>query len=130
MPRGDYRQTIRCAVQPCPEKITYHHLTRRDEADSIRDQQRHPWKCSRHLMPDKVLSPERDVITSVVTVIPHPDPRSWKPPRIWEGPEHKSTSEHISLLGFQAFADDWPEGTRLEVTARILPPETETETDV
>lgn len=31
MPRGDYRQTIRCAAPGCRETITYRHETRRDE---------------------------------------------------------------------------------------------------
>jgi hypothetical protein len=122
VPRGDYRQTVYCAGQPCPEKITYHHLTRADEAASVRDQQKHPWKCSRHLMPETVLSPDREVIASTVTVVPRPDARSWETPRIWQGPDLHSTLNDVSGLGWQAFAGDWPEGTRLEVTARILPP--------
>jgi hypothetical protein len=123
MPRGDYRQTIRCAGAGCKETITYHHQTRRDEAASVKSQQAIPWKCSRHLWPDKVLGTVRGTITTVMTVHRRPDARSWETPLIWAAPGWPFRSDSISGPGFQAFAGDFPEGTRLEVTARILPPE-------
>jgi hypothetical protein len=125
MPRGDYRQTIACADQPCREKITYHHQTRADEAASVKHQRESPWKCSRHLKPDEVLAPERQAITSVMTVVPRPGAARWETPLIWAASGWNFRSDSVSGVGFQAFANDWPEGTRLEITARILPPETE-----
>jgi hypothetical protein len=122
MPRGDYRQTIRCADQPCPEKITYHHLTRADEAASVRDQQARPWRCSRHSKPAEVLGPEQQAITTVMTVTPRPNAARWDSPLIWAAPGRHFRSDKVSGPGFMAFAGDWPEGTRLEITARILPP--------
>ena len=41
---------------------------------------------------------------------------------IWVGPGFPFLSDEIDGPGFRAFAGDWPEGTRLEITARILPP--------
>lgn len=127
MPRGDYRQTIRCAAPGCRETITYRHETRRDEAASIKSQRQSPWKCSRHLMPDEVLGPGREAITSVLTVTPQPDARSWEPSAIWAAPGWPFRSGSIHGHGFQAFASDFPAGTRLEITARILPPAGEAE---
>lgn len=123
MPRGDYRQMIHCADQPCPEKVVYHHETRRDEAASIKDQQARPWKCIRHSKPGEVLTPERQEITSVMTAVPRPNASRWESRRIWDAPGWLRQSDKIDGVGFMAFADDWPEGTRLEITARILPPE-------
>lgn len=122
MPRGDYRQTITCSEQPCPEKITYHHLTRADEAASIKDQARRPWKCARHSRPAEVLGPGQETLAGIMTVTARPEARSWEPSLIWVGPGFPFVSDRISGPGFRAFAGDWPEGTRLEITARILPP--------
>jgi hypothetical protein len=123
MPRGNYRQTIRCAGPGCGETVTYRHGTRADEAASVKSQRESPWKCPRHLWPDQVLGRGREVIAGAMTVIARPDARNWETPRIWEAPGWPFRSDSISGPGFRAFASDWPEGTRLEVTARILPPE-------
>jgi hypothetical protein len=122
VPRGDYRQTIKCAEQPCPEKVTYHHQTRADEAASLKSQQESPWKCTRHSRPDEVLGRGRETLAGVMTVTFRPEARSWEPSLIWTGPGFPFVSDEISGPGFRAFAGDWPEGTRLEITARILPP--------
>lgn len=122
MPKGDYRQTIRCVATGCRETITYRHETRRDEAASIKSQQKSPWKCARHLQPDQVLGPEREIITSVLTVTSRPDARSWESSLIWAALGWPFRSDSIHGPGFRAFASDWPAGTRLEITARILPP--------
>lgn len=123
MPRGNYRQVIGCADPGCRESVTYRHETRADEAASVKSQREHPWKCARHLRPDQVLGPGREVIAGVMTVIARPSARSWETPRIWEAPGWLFRSDSIHGPGFRAFAADWPEGTRLEITARILPPE-------
>lgn len=128
MPRGDYRQTIHCAERPCPEKIIYHHETRRDEAASVKDQQARPWKCSRHSKPAEVLGTGQETLTSVMTAVPRPNAARWESVLIWAGPGWPFLSDNVHGPGFRAFAGDWPEGTRLEITARILPP-AETEAD-
>jgi hypothetical protein len=121
VPRGNYRQVIKCADPDCPEKVTYYHETRADEAKSVKDQRERPWKCSRHFWPERVLGSDREVIASVMTVTRRPDARTWESPLIWTGPGWPFLSDKVSGPGFQAFAGDWPEGTRLEITARILP---------
>ena len=125
MPRGNYRQTIRCAETPCPEKVTYHHWTRADEAASVKSQRESPWKCSRHLWPEQVLGLSREA-----TVMDHDrgcPPGGAVPgiaPHVAGHPVSPSCrTASAGGYGFMAFASDWPEGTRLEVTARILPPE-------
>ena len=123
MPRGNYRQVIGCADPACPEKVTYRHETRADEAASVKSQRECAWKCARHRWPDRTLGPGQEVIAAVMTVIPVPDARAWEPSLIWESPGWPFQSDKISGPGFQAFAGDWPEGTRLEIRARILPPE-------
>jgi len=122
MPRGDYRQTIVCADQPCRETITYRHQTRADEAASVKDQRERPWKCARHSKPSEVLGPDRQTITSVMTVVPRPGAVRREPPLIWAAPGWHFRSDKADGPGFMAFAGDWPEGTQLEITARILPP--------
>ena len=123
MPRGNYRQVIGCAGPGCRETVTYRHETRADEAASVKSQRESPWRCSRHLWPDQVLGPEREATVMVMTAVARPGARSWESPRMWQGPGFPFLSDSAGGYGFMAFASDWPEGTRLEVTARILPPE-------
>ncbi len=85
MPRGDYRQRIACADQPCPESVTYHHQTRADEAASARSQRERPWKCSRHLHPEEVLGPGQEALTGIMTVTARPGAQHWEPSLIWVG---------------------------------------------
>lgn len=122
MPRGSYRQMIVCAGPGCAKTVTYRHETRRDEAASVKSLRERPWKCPRHLWPDEVLGPGRETLTGVMTVTPRPEAARWEPPAIWVGPGFPFVSDEISGPGFRAFAGDWPEGTRLKITARILPP--------
>jgi len=60
-------------------------------------------------------------------VIPRPNAARWETPMIWAAPGWNRGSDSVSGVGFMAFAGDWPEGTRLEITARILPPMPETQ---
>lgn len=76
------------------------------------------WRCTRHRVPEEVLSPtnlERQKVLVCQQSENHPDLIK----RFWNG-----TNGFVFGDGYKAYADDFPEGTKLIVTAKIeLPKE-------
>jgi hypothetical protein len=132
MPRGDHRLSIRCADSACRETADYR-LSTVAEYNRVRaDNRKSPWKCPVHEDPDAYLRPGNEANARALTAsrIPHRDPRTGEPipgeylsGLYWLEDGASSGPGIASGPGFRALARDWPEGTRLEITARILPPE-------
>ena len=137
MARREYPVRVRCAHEAgCTKTTTYYTATRADEADTRQWQQKHPWKCTRHARPDQNLRPgnttTRQVLVATRLPSSFPDrfPYNRQPPeeRMWlKGlfwvPEGAATGSGFTCgPGFTAHADDFPEGTRLVVEARIEEP--------
>ena len=121
MSRREYTIRLICANEGCRETSFAVADTRREE-DEIRSRYaRNPYRCTRHMNPDKVLSPDNRELTSVAIAGP-----SKKYPELtqlyWDGDEFL-TSGLTTGPGFKAFAGDFPAGTKLIVTARIELPE-------
>ena len=68
------------------------------------------WRCVRHSQPDEVLSAENPETTCELTVEQKPGGRYFGNFGFVHGP------------GFKAFAKDFPEGTKIVVTATLIPP--------
>ena len=119
MPRREYRTTFRCAEPGCREVQLYVHSTRADEAASWRRQAEHPFKCSRHRKPEQNLRPGNEKTSSVLvaTRLNGLDKLFWVP----EGAETGSGFA-FGPGCFTAYADDFPAGTRLVLTAEVLSP--------
>lgn len=103
-----------CSYEGCKEVAHYNYDTRKDmvAASKFRD----AWTCSRHSAPDEVLSIGNPVLSKTMVAekskYPNLDSLFWA--GSWgftHGP------------GFKAWADDFPEGTKLVVTAQIVLPE-------
>jgi hypothetical protein len=136
MPRGDYRLTVSCSSGTgCRESAMYSYPTRAEYADGYK---RHhgKWKCLRHDYPEKLLAGGNEAVSVVLTAsrLPYHGKNydretgtwtegGWLDGLFWLEPGKTSGSGLTTGPGFRAFASDWPEGTRLEITARILPPE-------
>ena len=124
MPRREYRTTYRCAEPGCREVQFYVHSTREDEKASLRRQSEHPFKCSRHADPDRNLRPGNTKTTHIL-VAAHilVKARLRDLPKLFWIPEGGTTGSGFTFgPGFNAHADDFPEGTRLVVTAEIQMP--------
>ena len=78
------------------------------------------WKCIRHSQPDRVLSPTNSVrkVTAVATKSKNTNLNG---KLFWEGKGFLNSS-FVSGPGFKVFANDFPEGTTLTVTATITTP--------
>jgi len=122
MARREYRTTFRCAEPGCSEVQFYVHSTRADESAAYRRQRERPFKCSRHRDPDKNLRPGNERTVSVLVAT-----RLHDLPKLFWVPAGAATGSGIVFGAgcFNAHADDFPEGTRLVVTAEIQPPPAE-----
>ena len=101
-----------CGHQGCNESANYRYQTKRDMMESfeMKNYSNGRWLCIRHSKPNEVLSGENlKTRSEVVSEI--------KCGKLFFG--HFGT---ITGQGFKAFADDFPEGTRLVVTAEIILP--------
>lgn len=109
----------KCAHNGCGERAFF-------EFDRVADYERHvrtqrEWRCTRHTQPDSVLAasnPERAVTLTASRV-----PSRWGDGYIdglfWLEPEATSGSGFTYGPGFKAYANDFPEGTQLTVTATV-----------
>ena len=111
MARREYKLQKRCAHEGCAEIGRWTYETARDLAASY--EQRNVYRCVRHTDPGSVLSAQNPM-TEVVLTCKSSDRA---PGLYWEGRSGLHTGP-----GFKAWAADFPEGTRLIVTARIETP--------
>lgn len=105
--------TVHCAHPGCRESgfFEYDTLAERREGSA----RRASWKCSRHLAPEEILSGNCLSLEKTMVVQGHPG----APGNYFDG-----RSGFASGPGFKVWADDFPSGTKLIVTARIeLPKE-------
>ncbi|WP_280393096.1 hypothetical protein [Nocardia wallacei] len=115
MSRREYTIRFKCAEDGCGEWYYSVAPTRREEAETRSYYAKRPWRCTRHTKPDEVLTPDNPERRTEITVEAKQFGHSWGYSGLVSGP------------GFKAFADDFPPGTRLIVTARIELPEGATE---
>lgn len=152
MARREYYSRYPCAEPGCGERANFVHELRRDQIESDKFYAKNPWRCTRHTSPADVLASDnlsrsRVLVASKVrngsyarevanyerlmagpssAWAPYPprkpDPeREFLPGLFWMGEGY--SSGRISGPGFKAWADDFPEGTRLTITARIEVPD-------
>lgn len=137
MARREYHVRIGCAQKGCGETQHFYPTTRADEARIYAGNDKSPWKCNRHAQPEENLRPgnEETVQVLVATRVKRKldrweaayrqpvdcDPGyAWLDGLFWcpeGGPQHGSGFEFGP--GFNAYASEFPEGTRLVVAARI-----------
>ena len=95
------------------------------EYDNLRERQqidRKKWSCTRHASPERLLSTEKR-LTQVSYVIGksgrYPDMQH----SYWIPQGHKDLeSGFVFGPGFKGFAEDFPEGTKLTITAEVVLP--------
>lgn len=132
MSRRERTHTTRCTEDGCKEYTLHGYTTEREYREIIQRQQAKPWKCSRHENPTRNLRPgnettEQVLVATRVAVSPVPgfpnEPERWLPGLYWRPEDGRTGSGFTHGPGFNAYASDFPEGTRLVVTTRIEMPE-------
>lgn len=108
--------SVKCKHLGCKEWTRISYDTRRESREPKAIEFRSTWKCSRHSRLGDVLSREgaNSEKQKIVTVV-----------QKGEGKCFDGIFGIISGPGFKAFADDFPEGTKIFVTAKVILPEDE-----
>jgi hypothetical protein len=131
----EYRSAWQCAEPGCRDVQFLVHSTRRDEAAAYRRQHEKPYRCTRHADPDRNLRPGNEQARTVLTAVKVQSGRTGtgqpiELPGLFWRPEGAGAGSGFTFgPGFNAHASDFPEGTRLVITAEILPPEHKEDAD-
>jgi hypothetical protein len=144
------RQTVRvdCAAEGCRECAWYEYDTKTEAREAFQRRQEYPYRCYRHSRPDEVLSadnPQTEVILVASKIqsygyernLAQYEARKARGDRYLGSPPQEfidglfwlrnGTGSGSGLThgdGYRAIARDFPEGTRLVVSARIEYPST------
>jgi hypothetical protein len=110
-----------CAEPECRESAFWEYDRVADMRNHLRDLAKNPWRCTRHTKPDEVLGLGNRVRTQVLVAS---ESEQRIPDHLFWIPESGTTGSGFTYgPGFKAYANDFPAGTRLVITARIEPPE-------
>lgn len=123
------RVTLRkvCADDGCQESAFWDFSSQRERREHCQREQGRPWRCTRHSKPNEVLTPSNPTRQVVLTAeksrrFPNLTKLFWR-----EAGAADVGSGFTFGPGFKAFADDFPEGTRLVITLTIAAPPTDRE---
>lgn len=114
--------SIKCAEPDCTDHAHYTYRTQREYAEIHARQKDHPYECTRHRNRHEVLRPDNTERTQVLiaTKVPNHRGDGYLPGLFWIPEGHNQGGSGFTFgPGYKAHADDFPEGTRLIVTARI-----------
>lgn len=127
--RGGTHQ-VRCKEESgCREFALISYGSQRELRETLDQSFYKNYKCTRHRNPERVLGPENTAVQAVLIATDH-----WLPPmregaepryvgRFWY-PEGKTTGSGFNHSeAHKAYADDFPAGTRLVITAYVETPE-------
>lgn len=103
----------KCGHEGCTEFVRYDADNRRHYIDLEKRYGNGQWRCCRHSQPNEVLSSSNSQIINELRVIADGEHLYWGKERAFSGFSHGP--------GFKAFAEDFPEGTVLRITAEIVP---------
>lgn len=114
------RTSEKCHHPGCKEQAHWSFDSHKEMSDHFKKRQ--DWKCLRHSKPDSVLSTERTQVIHIMTATRLegglcPDDLFWYPEGIKYG------SGFASGPGFMAYANDFPEGTKIKVTTELILPD-------
>lgn len=124
MPRRPVRDRVKCAKPECNDYAHYEYDSQKERVEAAKRRREHPYRCIRHSAESEVLSPENVERTGVLTA-EKSYYRSYDGTMkaldglFWKAEGFATGSGIATGPGFRAFADDFPEGTRLVITARI-----------
>lgn len=99
---------VRCCYPGCHKTGSYEYDSRREMSENSASREK--WVCARHIDPEAVMSPtsltrEKSLVSEVLEGT--------------DGHKFWNNCGVIHGLGFKAYADDFPAGTKITVTARI-----------
>lgn len=114
MPRTYGMFRAKCGHPGCVEFTRYEADNRKHYIELETKYGAGKFRCVRHTDLNSVLSSENDRIVDEMTVLQEPHGLYWGKEKAWSG--------FTSGPGFRAFAEDFPPGTILRVTAEVILP--------
>ena len=96
---------VQCHYPGCAKTGFFEYITRREQSQGFA--QRQKWLCNRHAYIDTLLTAQNLIRTHVVESKEENGHRYW------------GNSGYVYGPGFNAYADDFPAGTKLTVIAKI-----------
>lgn len=123
--RRGYTVRCVCSFPGCKETSFYHYDTQRDmrEGTAARQQRAGTWLCVRHTSPDEVLSESNSITSQTLLSVELDCGKFWS-----KQGDGSLRSGFVFGNGYKAYAQDFPPGTRLTVTAQIELPTAQGET--
>lgn len=115
MSRRTYTVTYRCAEDGCTASAFSEASNLRERAEITGRLAKDPWRCTRHRKPEDVLGAANPQREAVLVAGRYKELREL----FWVDERGIAGSGLQHGPGFKAFANDFPEGTRLVITARI-----------
>lgn len=113
MPRRAWPLVVTCTYQGCTASARYEFATLRELDRSHEMKNRASYRCSRHSDPESVLSADNLHRSITLTNEQRPYGRFFGPSGFVHGP------------GFKAYAEDFPIGTEITITATVKLPKEE-----
>lgn len=107
---------VTCGHPGCSEFARYEADNRKHSTELYARYGNGQWKCARHSQPNEVLSADNSKTVDEMKVFEEKHGLYWGKDKAWSG--------FTSGPGFKAFAEDFPVGTILRVTAEIILPST------
>lgn len=110
--------TVHCCESDCDEVRVFQYPNKRDYSEGYK---RHTgiWKCARHYKPERVLSIDNPTMRTEI-VAAKSDRYLDLEELFWHG--DCFTSGYVHGVGWNAFADDFPPGTKIIVEATLVLP--------
>lgn len=107
---------LKCNHEGCSEFAHYNYNTKKEYAEGFKRHNKN-YKCVRHSAPNEVLNSTDNLKTEKILI----NGKSKKHPNL-DGLFWDSGSSFSFGNGWKAFANDFPEGTKIKVTAEIILP--------
>lgn len=111
-----YSTRVKCGYDGCAELAFFEADTRKEQSSQYERYGNGKWRCVRHSQPADVLGLNNRSRTVEMTIFDEPHGRYWG--------VAKAGSGFVYGPGFKAFAEDFPPGTQLRVTAEVILPAT------
>lgn len=112
----DVEATVRCAEPGCEETALWAYMSKAERALASEKNKRAEWRCRRHDEPERVLGLSNPSRVGVLVV------ERFSTGQYWREEGRASGSATVDGPGFRAFAEDFPVGTQLVVTAQVVFP--------
>lgn len=114
--------TLVCTVEGCRERVHYSYANLSEQREATRLRRGEKFLCSRHRKPEEVLAPD-NLTREIVHESKWGEGTYIQDKLFWAIDGGKPSNGFLFGPGFKAYAADFPLGTKVIVTARVVLPD-------